>query len=252
MRILRMGIFIFSALLCAFVVALLSLYPGRGQRIRFCANLLHHYSKILLKIFRIEVQENALRDDLTRPHVLVSNHVSYLDIPILLSRQPALFVAKSEIAEWPLIGFIANRAGMIFVNRKSLKSRARALHEIQNRLRLGLSVVVFPEGTTSVLGPRRQHSNFFGGAFAAARGAECPLELLYLDFQETERCAWLADQDFVSHLWSYLKGGATQVRLRSTSLESIANRHKQRQIYDESRAWLLEGGLGILNRISAA
>jgi 1-acyl-sn-glycerol-3-phosphate acyltransferase len=81
--------------------------------------------------------------------LLVTNHVSWLDILVLASRTPAVFVAKSEVRRWPAIGWLAARAETLFLRRAS----GRSLLEVKNRV-AGLlledrAVAFFPEGTTS-------------------------------------------------------------------------------------------------------
>jgi lyso-ornithine lipid O-acyltransferase len=85
----------------------------------------------------------------TNPVLLVPNHRSYLDIPVLLASLPCVFLGKAEVAAWPLIGRGARAAGTLFVNRSSPASRLAARDRIFDALVRGLTVVVFPEGTTS-------------------------------------------------------------------------------------------------------
>jgi 1-acyl-sn-glycerol-3-phosphate acyltransferase len=81
--------------------------------------------------------------------LLVSNHLSYIDILLYASILPVTFVAKREVASWPLLGLAARCAGSIFVDRASLASAAAARLEVAGRLRLEVPVLVFPEGTST-------------------------------------------------------------------------------------------------------
>jgi 1-acyl-sn-glycerol-3-phosphate acyltransferase len=81
--------------------------------------------------------------------VVVSNHLSYLDIIVLGSLYPSLFLAKREIASWPLFGPIARGAGTIFIDREQAKDVVRAGREMSHRLALGLPLTLFPEGRSS-------------------------------------------------------------------------------------------------------
>ena len=81
--------------------------------------------------------------------LLVANHLSYLDILLLSSLTPCVFVAKSEVRAWPIFGWFARMAGTIFVNRSNRRDAARAGEEIRAALRDGALVVVFPEGTST-------------------------------------------------------------------------------------------------------
>jgi len=81
--------------------------------------------------------------------LVASNHLSYLDILVLGSLYPSLFLAKREIAFWPIFGWIARGAGTIFVDRDQAKDVVRAGREMRERLELGLPLTIFPEGRSS-------------------------------------------------------------------------------------------------------
>ena len=82
------------------------------------------------------------------PVFLVSNHVSWLDIPLIASQRHLYFLSKAEVGDWPLIGTLARAMGTLFIKRGSGESGRKAL-EIADRLKLGHTVLVFPEGTTT-------------------------------------------------------------------------------------------------------
>jgi 1-acyl-sn-glycerol-3-phosphate acyltransferase len=81
--------------------------------------------------------------------LVASNHVSYLDILVLASLYPSLFLAKREIASWPVFGWIARGAGTLFIDREQAKDVVRAGREMSDRLQLGLPLTIFPEGRSS-------------------------------------------------------------------------------------------------------
>jgi len=83
------------------------------------------------------------------PFFLVSNHLSYVDIIILFSRLSTTFVAKSEVADWPVLGFIARSIGVVFIDRKRRSDVARVNEEISNSVTENRGLTLFPEGTTS-------------------------------------------------------------------------------------------------------
>jgi 1-acyl-sn-glycerol-3-phosphate acyltransferase len=127
--------------------------------------------------------------------VVVANHRSYVDIPLLMSAVPSVFLAKTEIAGWPLFGTSARLSRTVFVDRDDRDSRSRALAELGARLDRGERIAVFPEGTTTT-GPGC--SPFRTGAFrlAAARGLPVvPIAICYRDRGD----AWVDDASFVGH-----------------------------------------------------
>jgi len=81
--------------------------------------------------------------------LLVSNHLSYVDIVVLSSIQPCVFVAKRDVASWPLFGWLAHAAGTIFVDRERRYSSGKAVDAIRDAIAAGSVVVIFPEGTSS-------------------------------------------------------------------------------------------------------
>jgi 1-acyl-sn-glycerol-3-phosphate acyltransferase len=81
--------------------------------------------------------------------VLVSNHLSYLDIIVLSSIRPCVFVAKRDVADWPLFGWLAHAAGAIFVDRERRLSSNKAVALVRKAIADGAIVVLFPEGTSS-------------------------------------------------------------------------------------------------------
>lgn len=83
------------------------------------------------------------------PFFLVSNHVSYCDIVLLLGQVHGVFVAKKELNEWPVIGYLTRLVGTIFVDRNSRRDAKRVLETIDQRVASGDGVIVFPEGTSS-------------------------------------------------------------------------------------------------------
>ncbi|MEM7515524.1 MAG: lysophospholipid acyltransferase family protein, partial [Planctomycetota bacterium] len=80
--------------------------------------------------------------------LLLSNHLSYIDILVLLGRADAVFVAKSEIATWPVLGFLARTTGTIFVDRERRRDLTAVNRAIGVAFDRGYGVVLFPEGTS--------------------------------------------------------------------------------------------------------
>lgn len=83
------------------------------------------------------------------PFFLVSNHLSYLDIPLLHALLSGHFLSKAEISSWPIAGLMARIAGTLFVDRKRPRDLTRVLPEVEQLLHSGGGIVIFPEGTSS-------------------------------------------------------------------------------------------------------
>ncbi|PYL26112.1 MAG: hypothetical protein DMF37_03150 [Verrucomicrobia bacterium] len=84
-----------------------------------------------------------------RSGLLVCNHLSYLDVIVLSSIRPCVFVAKHDVAGWPFFGWLARAAGTVFVDRQHPLAAGFAVNQIRAAIATGLPVVLFPEGTSS-------------------------------------------------------------------------------------------------------
>jgi 1-acyl-sn-glycerol-3-phosphate acyltransferase len=118
----------------------------RAESLCLRARWLHAICRRTLRIFAVRVD---LSGKAPSSGLLVANHLSYLDILLLSSLVPCVFVAKSEVSGWPMFGWFARMAGTIFVNRESRRDAARASEAIRSALREDALVVLFPEGTSS-------------------------------------------------------------------------------------------------------
>ncbi len=127
--------------------------------------------------------------------LLLANHRSYLDIPVLLSQVPCAFLAKAEIADWPLFGAAARLAHTVFVRRECSRSRRASRHAAGQRLRAGLPFAGFPEGTTS-RGPGLLP--FFPGLFRVAEQEDVPVVPVAIHYVEADD-AWVGDDPFLPH-----------------------------------------------------
>lgn len=101
--------------------------------------------------------------------MIAANHVSWVDIFAVMSVRPARFIAKSEIRDWPVAGWIAEKAGTLFIRRESRRDTARINGQVHAALEQGDCVGLFPEGTTTE-GDRllRFHTSLFEPAIANA------------------------------------------------------------------------------------
>ncbi len=159
-----------------------------------------------------------------RPLLLVSNHVSWLDITVLGSVMDLSFIAKSEVARWPVIGLFAKLQRSVFVEREKRTKTGDVTTEIAKRLQAGDVLVLFGEGTSSngihVL-PFR--TALIGGAAKAgeAAGASVTIQPLAVNYTQLHglpigrfykpRVAWYGDMEMASHLWWVLKHGEIDV-----------------------------------------
>ena len=110
------------------------------------AQWLHRWCGFLLRRLSIEVQ---VRGEIPARGLVVSNHLSYLDILVFSALTPCAFVSKKEVRGWPVFGLFAAIAGTIFVDRSRPQLAQKTIAEMQETLRSGVRVVLFPEGTST-------------------------------------------------------------------------------------------------------
>lgn len=148
------------------------------------------------------------------PFFLVSNHLSYMDIPVLRSLVESVFVAKGEIRRWLVAGKIVSDMGMIFIDRNNRRDIPRAGSEIIDKLESGEGVIVFPEGT-STKGEEilKFNSSFF--EFAANTGLPIHYAAITYRVENTNEKAsdavcWWDDSTFVEHLFRFFQTPRTK------------------------------------------
>jgi 1-acyl-sn-glycerol-3-phosphate acyltransferase len=123
------------------------LFPFLSWQRRVVA--IRRWSRQLLRILHVRLRVAGSPPSGHAPTLIVSNHVSWLDIWILDSVVPVRFVAKSDIRRWPLVGFLVSRAGTIFIERNRRHDTARTNRAIVEALIRGEYVAIFPEGATT-------------------------------------------------------------------------------------------------------
>ncbi len=108
------------------------------------------WSKKLLKHFGIQVVAHGkLPGDNLSNTMFLANHISWVDIYALNSIIPLQFIAKSDINNWPILGYLVRKSGTIFINRNSRKDTSRIVETTTENLLAGGNIGFFPEGTTT-------------------------------------------------------------------------------------------------------
>ncbi len=124
-----------------------AIYPHLDQRAQW--RMAQRWSAGLLAILCVRIRYHGTTPTAEAQRVmLAANHVSWLDVYSIITVCPARFVAKSEIREWPLLGWLSRNAGTLFIERGKRSDTARINEHISSALRAGDRVAVFPEGTT--------------------------------------------------------------------------------------------------------
>jgi 1-acyl-sn-glycerol-3-phosphate acyltransferase len=161
----------------------------------------------------------------TRPLLLAANHCTWLDISVLSVVAPVSFVAKAEIAGWPVFGTFARLQRSIFVDRARRSATGAVSVAMAERLNAGDAIVLFAEGTSSdgnrilpfrsaLLGAAREALGRSAGEAVLVQ----PVSIAYvrrnglpLGVQGRPQVAWYGDIDFAPHLWAIMGDGAIDV-----------------------------------------
>src|SRR5262245_51806430 len=106
------------------------------------------FHRIVCALIGVRIREIGVRSA-ERPLLVISNHASWLDISVISAVAPAVFVAKQEIAGWPVFGWLAKLQRSIFIDRERRHATGNATGEIAERLVGGDTVVLFAEGTSN-------------------------------------------------------------------------------------------------------
>lgn len=164
-------------------------------------------------------------------YMVCSNHVSFVDIFALSAVIPVRFVAKREIASWPIFGMISRRTETIFIDR----SRRRAVLEIADAMasamKEGRNVLFFPEGTT---GRGRGLLPFHANLFAAAIDARSPVLPVVLDYNEPEVVSY-ADRSLFEVMKAICGTSGLEVTIRVLSALESADRERRELCAETSR-----------------
>ena len=169
------------------------------------------FHKTILKVLGIKLKLLGEKSNI-RPLVLVGNHTSYLDIIILGSIMPISFIAKEEISNWFLFGFLAKMQNTIFIKRKNYKT-LESLKNINKTLDANSVIVLFPEGTTNagkkILNFKSSFFNLFenNNTLRLQNFSLCYTHIndMPIDNRTRPQISWYGDMDIISHLSNLLK-----------------------------------------------
>ena len=143
------------------------------------------------------------------PFFLVSNHLSYMDIVAFAAHLDCVFVAKSEVANWPILGLLCRSMGTIFVDRNSRMDVLRVNRLIEQALRSGKGVLLFPEGTST---PGAEVLPFHSALLEPAVQQGCPVSFATVSYRTSVGQApahlsvcWWGDMSFLAHFYRLLQ-----------------------------------------------
>ena len=194
------------ALHVSYGMLLAVIYPHLNQtRQRL---ILKSWSRQLLTILNIGIQIDG--QQLARGEsgcLMVANHVSWLDIFVLNAIHPSRFIAKSEVRDWPIFGWLSRRIGTIFIERAMRQDASRINQHVSLLLKQGAWIGLFPEGTTT---DGKQVGHFHSALIQPSIDAGirlCPVALRYQnrDGGVETAAAFIGDMTLVQSIWQILR-----------------------------------------------
>lgn len=203
-RLTRLGLHIGEGFFLAAATGLF-FFPYK----RFHQPVIRWWHQRLCQILNLDVR--VYGEPVQTPALWVSNHISWLDIPVLGSLFHLYFLSKAEVADWPLLGRLAKAAGTLFIRRGSGDS-GRVSEQLGDHLLEGRSVLFFPEGTTT---DGHTLKRFFHKLLAPAISSNCDIQPVLICYRHLDGLHPLApfvgDDEFFSHALEILKGDPIQV-----------------------------------------
>ncbi|WP_327319708.1 lysophospholipid acyltransferase family protein [Streptomyces sp. NBC_01235] len=170
---------------------------------RISARVVRSWSRTVVRAAGVRIRVTGPPAPTATGLLLVANHISWLDIPLLAAVRPARMLAKAEIRRWPVAGVLAARGGVLFIDRDRLRALPATVARIADVLRAGRAVAVFPEGSTWC---GRAQGHFRRAVFQAALDARVPVQpvrIRYLDRAgaASTAAAFVGDDPLLASLW---------------------------------------------------
>ncbi|SDR24846.1 lysophospholipid acyltransferase family protein [Pseudovibrio sp. Tun.PSC04-5.I4] len=226
------------------------------------------WHKAASRLIGIRVRQHGKMAE-QRPLLVAANHCSWLDIVVIGCTAPLSFIAKSEVAGWPILGMFARLQRTVFVNRQRRSDTGRVAKAIASRMVQGDAMILFAEGTSSngnevlpfrsaLVGAVHHAMSFDEDAAAYVQ----PLSIAYTRLQGMpmgrswrSHVAWYGDMELAGHLWCVLKEGGLDVDLtwgEAVPIEKTTNRKRlTRDLEDQVRTMTIEALQGNLPKENA-
>lgn len=193
--------------------------------------ILKNWSLKLLGVLHVGLETQGCHYAATaQGRMFVANHISWLDVVALNAVTPACFIAKAEVRDWPLLGWMCQRAQTLFVRRDTKRDTARINRQIAALLEQGECIALFPEGATSASAqPGHFHSSLLQGPIDL-KAAIYPVAIRYHDGagKTCGDAAYVGDMTFIQSLWKILCSPSLHVTL--VYLPAIASAEKFRRM----------------------
>ena len=258
-----------ASILAGFFALTIPLMPVQAVLLRVAPKAArrfpHWYHKRVCQLMgiRLHIEGSVPADGAV---LIVSNHTSWLDIPVLSAVAPVSFVTKKQVGTWPFVSWLAKLQRSVFIDRERRQASGEAAADIKSRLDAGDAIVLFPEGTSSDgNGVLPFKSALFGALWPS--GDDVPpaqvlvqtVAIVYthvrglpLSRADRPRIGWYGDMEMRAHAWNVLKSGPIDVCIRvgePMPIQSFGNRRDwaletERQVRNAVLSLLRAGPIG--------
>lgn len=173
------------------------------------------------------------------PLLVVSNHISWLDILVFLSIRPVRFVSKSEVKDWPVVGRYASACRTLFVARSSKKDALRVVHQMVDALNAGDMVAIFPEGTTT---QGQEVLPFHANLIQASVATNAPLQAASISYESIQtgqmitEPSYIGEDTLVGSVWVILGLKPFRVRVKWSDVQARGERDRRALAQDLHQA----------------
>jgi 1-acyl-sn-glycerol-3-phosphate acyltransferase len=237
-------------LMTLFVYGAIQLLVTRPATLQQRAAWLQRFSTLLLRAMDVKT---SCQGNFPATGVIVSNHSSYLEIMAMAAQHPCVFVARAELANIPLLGYMSTMAGTVYVQRGHGGSALKAKDSIQSAADAGVPIVIFPEGTT---GDGSSLLEFRSGALGQAMETGLPVTAAFVSYElkgnnppgSTVRndVAFWGDAELFHHMFHLLalRGIQVNIHIADRPIEFTPGPINRKLAATEARAAVMQlGGL---------
>ncbi len=191
------------------------------------------WSQMVCRIINLKINQKGIPT--RQPALSISNHISWIDIVALASQGDFVFIAKSEVQDWPLLGNLFKGTGTLFIQRGNPQSSEDAIKKMINHLASGVSLMLFPEATTTEGGVVRRFNSKLITPAIEAKSLIQPIAIRY-EGSSKMTAPFIGSDAFVPHLWRVLTKQEIKITLCFGAPIRAASRNKgelTRDLHDQ-------------------